>query len=542
MSIGSLFIARTWNLPPRLHGVRTTRNIAVPMADGVKLMTNLYQPRAEGPHPTILMRLPYGRAGFASVGEVYAERGFNVVLQACRGTEKSEGEFDPLVHEREDGLATLAWIEAQPWFDGRIGLSGPSYLGYAQWAICDALPETAALSIKVTSAEFRSVVFPGGAFHLGLWLTWLQIVEGLRGNPIFLSQRMLSGGIEKRTLKASLALPLQDADKVATNHKVAFWDRWLNDAVEDGPFWHRMDHRHRLGPNTPPNCFISGWYDFMLDQLLRDYQTLVDFGHTPYLTVGPWVHVSADLQGECIRDTLVWMKAKLMGDAGDLREKPVRLYIGGLDEWRDYDSYPPGPAKEKALFLNPGGALAATAAAGDPDHYTYDPHDPTPSVGGAMLSFTGAGMVDNAPLEARPDVLSFTGETLTAPLTVIGQTQVDLSIRTSRPFADLFVRLNDVGADGISRNICDGFLRITPDTPVQADGSYRLTMTLHATAHCFLAGHKLRVLVASGAHPRFARNTGTDEPIATATTLLPVEIDLLHAPPARMVLRTYDMR
>ena len=184
MSVGSLVLARVYSLPQRLCGATRQRDIALPMDDGVTLMTDVYSPRAPGPHPTILMRLPYGRNGFGTVAECYAERGFHVVLQACRGTEKSGGDFDPLVNERADGLATLEWIKAQPWYDGRLGLSGPSYLGYAQWAICDALPEVAAMATKVTSAEFQSVVFPSGAFHLGLWLSWLQVIEGLRGNPL----------------------------------------------------------------------------------------------------------------------------------------------------------------------------------------------------------------------------------------------------------------------------------------------------------------------------------------------------------------------
>ena len=103
MSVGSFVLARMYGLPPRLHGTTRQRDIALPMDDGVTLMTDVYSPRAPGKHPTILMRLPYGRNGFGTVAECYAERGFHVVLQACRGTEKSGGEFDPLVNERADG-------------------------------------------------------------------------------------------------------------------------------------------------------------------------------------------------------------------------------------------------------------------------------------------------------------------------------------------------------------------------------------------------------------------------------------------------------
>src|SRR5690606_18871334 len=125
---------------------RTTRlrDLSVTAPDGVALRTEVYLPRNGVRAPTILIRVPYGLAGFGTVAELYAERGFNAVIQACRGTGGSGGDFDPLSHEREDGLATLEWVKAQPWFDGRLGLAGPSYLGYTQWAISDALPRQSA--------------------------------------------------------------------------------------------------------------------------------------------------------------------------------------------------------------------------------------------------------------------------------------------------------------------------------------------------------------------------------------------------------------
>src|SRR5690242_3189060 len=101
MSIGSRLLADFYKLPPRRSGTVRTRNIRVPMRDGITLETEHYAPKLKGDHPTILMRLPYGITGFSTVAECYAERGYHVVLQACRGTGRSDGEFDPLSHERE---------------------------------------------------------------------------------------------------------------------------------------------------------------------------------------------------------------------------------------------------------------------------------------------------------------------------------------------------------------------------------------------------------------------------------------------------------
>ncbi|SMQ72052.1 hypothetical protein SAMN06295905_2006 [Devosia lucknowensis] len=530
MSLPSLYLAWVEDLPPRLNSVKRRRGISVPMDDGVLLKTDHYAPAAPGPHPTILMRLPYGRRGFAGIAEAYAERGFHVVIQACRGTERSGGEFDPFANERADGLAALEWIKAQDWWDGRIGLTGPSYLGYAQWAISDALPPTAALATKVTTSNFRPVVFPSGAFHLNLWLSWVQVIEGLRKRPLATAARMFSGDIERRTLKAASSLPLIDADKIAVGHEIGFWRHWFDHAIGNDAFWTELDHSHRLSADTPPVHFISGWYDFMIDPLLADYQRLVELGHRPYLTVGTWFHIAEELQRDNLRETLVWMRAWLIGDRTGLRARPVRLHISGRDQWHEFDAYPPGPPAPQTWYPAAEGVLVEHGSSADgSDTYRYDPADPTPNLGGAIFAFTGAGAVDNASLESRGDVLTYTGCVLTSEVTVIGQCKVTLIARASLPHADFFVRINDVGPDGISRNICDGFVRVTPQTPCEADGSWRLTIPLHATAHTFLPGHRLRLVIASGAHPRFARNLGTDESISTAVSMRANDIEIIRA-------------
>ncbi|WIJ26233.1 CocE/NonD family hydrolase [Devosia sp. RR2S18] len=527
MSVSSFFLAYLEDLPPRTNSVKKTRSIPVTMSDGVVLLTDHYAPRLAGQHPTLLMRLPYGRQGFGPIAEAYAERGFHVVIQACRGTEKSGGEFDPLVNERSDGLATLDWLKGQPWYDGRLGLSGPSYLGYAQWAISDALPPVSAMATKVTTADFRSVVFPAGAFHLQLWLSWLQVVEGLRRSPLRAAARMVTGTIERKTAKASNTLPLKEADVAAVGKPIGFWRRWFDEAIGNEGFWDELDHRHRMNDKTPPVHFISGWYDFMLDQLLSDYQRLIDLGHQPYLTVGTWFHVEDQLQRDNLRETLLWMRAKLLNDASGLREKPVRIHVSGEDEWREFDCFPPPGAAEKSWFLAPGRVLSERKNSTDErDFYRYDPAEPTPNVGGAIFAFTGAGMVDNKPREERADVRCYTGEKLTQAVTVIGKSRVTLTARASLPDADFFVRLCDVGTDGMSRNICDGLVRVTPETPTDAEGNWHLEIGLHATAHSFLPGHRLRLQVSSGAHPRYARNMGTGEPISTATKMEANDIEI----------------
>jgi putative CocE/NonD family hydrolase len=156
-----------------------------------------------------------------------------------------------------------------------------------------------------------------------------------------------------------------------------------------------------------------------------------------------------------------------------------------------------------------------------------------------------AGAVDNRRLEARPDVLVFTSEPLAEAAELAGPVSVRLRVRTSSPYFDIFARLCDVDPRGRSRNICDGLRRHRPapagDTAGGAvesatGGEATITVAMSSTAYRFAAGHRIRLQVSGGAHPRFARSTGTAEPVATATRLVPVEIEILHDPASPGVL------
>src|SRR4051794_15897342 len=131
------------------------------MPDGAVLLADLWRPGdRSGPLPTVLLRSPYGRSGpaVAVMARPLAEQGFQVLVQSCRGTFGSSGRFEPFRHERRDGLATIEWVGRQPWFNGDLILFGASYLGYVQWAVCDALPSyVKAIIPMVTSSNVVDV-------------------------------------------------------------------------------------------------------------------------------------------------------------------------------------------------------------------------------------------------------------------------------------------------------------------------------------------------------------------------------------------------
>jgi putative CocE/NonD family hydrolase len=138
---------------------------------------------------------------------------------------------------------------------------------------------------------------------------------------------------------------------------------------------------------------------------------------------------------------------------------------------------------------------------------------------------------DNRQLEARPDVLTYTTAPLEHDLDVIGPVQAELFVRSSLEHTDFFARLCNVDPKGTSLNVCDALLRVSPGQPGDAaDGCLRVTIDLWPTAHRFRRGHRMRLQVSSGAHPRYARNTGSDEPLASAIRLVVADQLIYHDP------------
>jgi uncharacterized protein len=248
--------------------------------------------------------------------------------------------------------------------------------------------------------------------------------------------------------------------------------------------------------------------------------------------VGPWTHTSPGLLVATMREALAWLRAHMLGDRRLLNEAPVRVFLGGAREWRELPAWPPPGARPLRLHLQGGGGLGpAVPADSPPDRYRYDPASPTPSLGGPVL-LERAPVVDNRPLEVRDDVLTYTSEPLEADLDVIGPVTVELHARSSLDHFDLFARVCDVQRSGLSLNVTDAIARIAPGGSFErgSDGVTRVAFSLWPTAHRFAAGHRLRLQVSSGAHPRYARNPGTGEDPATASRLLAADQEVFHDP------------
>jgi len=343
-----------------------------------------------------------------------------------------------------------------------------------------------------------------------------------------------------RTLRAIFPhLPLRESDTLTTGTRVPFFQEWLEQNQPGSEYWQPRVHDSTVKDVKASVNLIGGWYDIFLPWQLRDYRTLRDAGKQPSLTIGPWEHTSPELNYFSIRESLTWFHTQLSEDRSPVREAPVRVFVTGANEWRDLSDWPPPGAIQQRWHLQPGKALTPDLPPlSEPDRYRYDPANPTPMLAGPQLG--GKSLpTDNRRLEERADVLTYTSAPLDQNLEVIGPVQADLSVKSSLEHTDFFVRLCDVDTRGISINVCDALLRVIPGRPASLpEGTLRICFDLWPTAHRFRAGHRLRLQISSGAHPRFARNTGSGEPLATAAKLLVADQTIYHDPehPSGIVL------
>jgi uncharacterized protein len=521
--------------PPRTTAVSVERGLTAKMPDGVELVADRWyptHPMAEGEPATVLIRTPYGRTVMGPLGRLYAERGYQVVVQSCRGTFGSGGAFVPVRNEQVDGRATLEWVAAQPWFDGRLVMWGGSYLGMTQWAVAQDAPDfVRALSLQVTAANFRdSVVFPGGAFALETGLAWVhEITHQELGWRTVLRARLRGA---RAVSTSSAILPIGRCDAAATGEPVSFYQDWLEHSDPGDPWWDPVAFGRRL-EQVPPASFIGGWYDLFLKAQVDDYEALRHAGRTARLTIGPWTHTSPALFAETVRDGPRWFDSQLGPDPTERQDAPVRLFVMGSRIWREFSLWPPAGETER-WYLGRGGSLRSAppdhVQDSAPDRYHYNPHDPTPAVGGPSLNMTTAGRKDQRRRESRRDVLTYSSAVLTEDLTVIGPLTASLYVRSSLEHTDFFVRLCDVTAKGKSSNLSDGIVRLAPGAPVEKgeDGVSKLEIALWPTANTFRAGHRIRLQVSSGAHPLFNRNAGTGEPLATGANLRSADQEIFH--------------
>lgn len=538
------------------YAVEMRLGLQVPLRDGVMLSADLYLPKASGPFPTILIRTPYSNhsEGLILRARALANNGYACLLQDTRGRWDSGGHYYPLQGEGVDGYDTQEWIGAQPWSNGKIGTSGGSYLGHVQWQSAPlGSTNLTAMAPRVMGPNFFKALRPGGAFQLNLCSTWglgtsehtNQLIEYHHWTELFHT------------------LPLQSFP-AAAGRELPFWQDLLLHAEYDD-YWAAMNLEERWGEIGVPALNMGGWYDTFIEGSFACFNGLRKYGRTPnarrsQLIVGPWTHSLSvspkvgdiDFGAHSMYDLDLlefrWWEQWLCGvDTGILDEGPLRLFIMGINEWREEQEWPLARTQWQEWYLHSNGhantlrgdgALSPQAPADEAtDHFVYDPHFPVQSNGGnncCAPHITAWGPYDQRAVEMRSDVLCYTSEPLAADLEVTGPITLVLYAATDCPDTDWTAKLVDVAPSGYAKNLCDGIVRaryrerMTAPTLLTPNQIYRYEINVGVTGNVFRQGHRIRLEIASSNFPRFDRNLNTGAEWGTSSEIRVAQQTIYH--------------
>ena len=580
---------------PEQMTVTVERNVAVPMRDGVNLFADVYRPAGPGRFPTLLQRTPYDKSNPGALSSFFLRAtaaGYAVVSEDVRGRFASEGDFFTFVHERQDGHDTLAWLVEQPWCDGSVGMFSQSYVGMTQWQTAlSGHPALKAMVPGVTADDYHDGwAYQGGAFELSFNYSW--VISNLILNTI--KRREKTDPSAAADYQAALSccddqteqfkhLPLADHPLVAKY--APYYQGWLEHPTYD-EFWQGLDVSRGHERLSVPSLNIGGWHDIFLKGTIGNFTGMRANAATPearagqHLLIGPWNHggmrvgnpigevdfgmrstgAEVDVDGMHLRWYDRWLKGI---DNGVDREPPVRIFVMGINQWRSEGEWPLARTDRQDWFLHSGGSANALKGDGSlsrqdpgaepPDSYVYNPRNPTPTMGGGLCCnhvFSYGGAFEQRSVEEREDVLVYTSEPLAEPLEVTGPLEVVLYAASSAPDTDFTAKLVDVAPCGCTRNLNDGIIRARyrdsqrEGTLLTPGEVYRYAIDLVATSNVFLAGHRVRVEIASSNFPRFDRNPNTGEQPGTGTEMVSALQTVLHTAeyPSRIVLPVIPSR
>ena len=539
------------------YAVDMRLSVKVPMRDGVDLSADIYLPRAEGSFPTVLMRTPYSNNTDTMIekGHLLANAGYVCVIQDCRGRWDSDGDYYPF-RDGNDGYDTQEWIGQQAWSNGKIGMAGGSYLGAVQWQSAPHRSQyLTCMAPRVICCDyFTGLVYPGGAFQLNVLMTW-----GMRTNG-----RTAQSIASHNWTEAFRNLPVGQLDE-ASGRDLPFWKDWVEHATYD-EYWDEMNDENRWDEIAAPALNMGGWYDLYAPHTFINFNGLRQHGRTPQarqsrLIVGPWPHALStsprtgdidfgahsmvDLEALELRWFDYWLKDI---DNGIVEESPLRLFIMGIDEWRDEHEWPLARTEWQrwhlrshgnANTLRGDGRLSTGAPDSDAtDHFVYDPIHPVQTVGGnncCSPHIVPWGPYDQRPVEMRGDVLCYTSDPLEADLEVTGPITVVLYAATDGPDTDWTAKLVDVAPSGYAKNLCDGVIRarfresLSNPSLLDAGKVYEYEIEVGVTGNVFRQGHCIRLEISSSNFPRFDRNPNTGHAFGVDTEMRSARQTIHHS-------------
>ncbi len=513
-------------------------NLETPMRDGVLLRGDLYRPAEAGAYPLLLWRTIFrkntlGRAFGAFDPAYFVRGGYAVFIQDARGLGESDGEFDRFTADGPDGYDTIEWLARQDFCDGNVGMIGNYYAGYLQLMAAAERPEhLRAICPMQTSVSInrdcdnRGFLF---ASHVA-WCMCRQI------------SRLRDGRYDEETTRRWLpkllallrsgpfdqlkAFPWSDMPAVKDTPFPLLRDyfRHLVDGYDDFELLHKEGRDMDLGRIDTPAFYVSGWYDSSRNALIDHCRAQRAHGVDSRLLIAPWKPGEApaaadsaletgehavDMQAELLSWFDCWLKGAPKPD-----EKPYRYYDivtdepWTADEWTDDTN--------ARWYLRADEALDASAAASSesPDAYPLDPLRPLPYVGYGFAA------------QAAPDgTLRYLTPPLGSDCAIRGMARAKVYLSSDAKDTDVVMRLCDVSPDGHVFVLCDGATRARyrngwTSEPLKPDQVYPVDVLLGRVCYTVARGHRLMLVIAGTAFPKYDVNHGTADRPARDTNFV----------------------
>ncbi len=486
----------------------------IEMPDGIRLAARLWLPDGAraAPVPAILEYIPYRRRDRTrprdeSMHPHFAEAGYAAIRVDIRGYGDSEGLAEDEYSDQEirDGHDVIAWIAAQDWCDGKVGMFGKSWGAYNAFQVAATRPPALRAIAPVMGTDDRwreDIHFYGGclAGDNFWWGAIMQLYNAMPPDPEIVGAetwlRMWRDRLEG----------------------MRFWPAmWLEHQTHDD-MWRRGSICENYADIEVPVYFFGGWADLFRDTPFRIAENL----KVPVkVLMGPWAHLyphegspspKADFVAEVIRFWDHWLKGE---ETGLMDEPALRFWMqdgvrpAGVQKerpgrWVEAATWPAPDIAERALWLNDG---TLGEAPGDGAPLSVCSPQTFGAAGGDMCSFAIPG---DMPADCRADAggaMQFRGAALTEPLEILGQPAIDLTVSADRKQGFVATLLVDEAPDGAQTLITRGFCNLThrhgdtAPTPVVPDEEMAVRVPLHGIGYRVAPGHRLVVQIASAYWP-----------------------------------------
>ena len=468
----------------RLRQIYDKREVMIPMRDGVRLFTAIYEPKDRSrKHPILMMRTPYSCEPYGdqfnrdlrSASNLYVKNNYILVYQDVRGRYKSEGEFvqvRPLnpeaktgkgIDEATDTYDTIDWLLQNTYNNGNVGTWGISYDGfYATMTASSRHPALKAVSPQGPVTDW----FRGDDRHHNGAFTFLQTTNFLPA----LEGRHQEKGIMREIVKNDvytdfLALgTFKDADALVNDTTPTLWNMIKTHPNFD-EFWQTRDARRSCYDLQPAILVVGGLFDsedcygaWNLYKAIREQSPATNL----YLAFGPWWHGGwkrADFQGFgnmyfggspsdfYLREIEYPFFRRYLEEEGEGPAHRVSVFHTGKNEWEFGDAWPLRSVREVPIYLHEGGRISGEAPSETASftEYISDMSRPVPYTANPTRYRTKEYMIDDQRFAtARPDVITFVSDTLTDSLTLAGPIEVELQVAIGSTDADFMVKLIDV--------------------------------------------------------------------------------------------------